>query len=636
MCGIGGVVVAPGAEVDPTWLDGMVRAMRHRGPDDEGTLLWAPEAHTRAGPHRVGLAHTRLSILDLSAAGHQPMADADGRLQLVFNGEIYNYVELRLELAALGHRFRSGTDTEVLLAAYREWGERALPRLVGMFAFAVLDSERDELFLARDFFGIKPLLYTTWTGGFAFASELGSLLELPTVSRRVDPAMLYDYLRFGLVDHDARTLVADVRRVPPGHFARVPLEAPSRPTVVEYWRPTDVRRDVSFESAAGDVRSMFLDNVRLHLRSDVPVGAALSGGIDSSAIVAAMREVAGADAVLNSFSYLADDPRLDEESWVDLVADSAGAKVHKVRLEAAELVRDLDALIVAQGEPFASTSIYAQYRVFGLAAEARVPVMLDGQGADELFAGYRGYLAGRFASLVRAGRMGSALRLAVGVARLPDSGVSVRDIAKAAWYLVPQRMRLPLRRMVSRAETVPPWMDAGWFAERNVAPATWSERSSGGFREARRAALTSTSLPALLRYEDRNSMAHSVESRVPFLTPAFVDYVVSLPDQHLIDGQGVSKAVFRRAMRGLVPDAVLDRRDKIGFAPPERAWLDDVEPWVTGVLSADRSGEVRGLRIPEVRARWAATVSGGRRLDGQVWRWINTIRWAELLDVDFD
>jgi asparagine synthase (glutamine-hydrolysing) len=319
MCGIAGIVCSPELELPRDWPAVPLRTLSHRGPDDQGWLAFTPEK-TRLGrgdmapdgATRAVLLHRRLSILDQSAAGWQPMTTADGQVHIVFNGEIYNYLELRQELAREGCTFRSQSDTEVLLQALRCWGPSALRRLVGMFALAVLDRQQRILFLARDFFGIKPLYYVQTAQTFAFASEIKVLLELPGVRRAVDPQRLYEYLLFGRTDHGGNTLLSDVRQLPAGCFLEVPLDRPAAGQPSRYWTlDLSDRLDLSFDEAARRLRELFLESVRLHLRSDVAVGAALSGGIDSSAIVAAMR-LAAPRADLHVFSYVADDPVLGE------------------------------------------------------------------------------------------------------------------------------------------------------------------------------------------------------------------------------------------------------------------------------------------------------------------------------------
>lgn len=642
MCGLAGFVSSTGLSLPAATVSRVLGQLTHRGPDDHGWLRCEGEGvETGRGLGRVlsgrcVLLHTRLSIIDLTEAGWQPISTASGRHHLIFNGEIYNYVELREELKALGHSFRSRADSEVLVAAYAEWGPSCLRRLVGMFAFAILDVARRRLFLARDFFGIKPLYYARWNGGFAFASEIRVLLSLPGVSRRANPQRLYEYLRFGLTDHGEETCFADIRQLPPAHFLELSLERSEEPQPRRYWGEAPAHApDASFDEAAAVVRDLFLDSVRLHLRSDVPVGAAFSGGVDSSANVMAMRHIAGESLDLHTFSYVARDPRLNEERWVDLVGRAAGAVVHKIKPTPEGLVQDLDALIEAQDEPFMSTSIYAQYCVFRLAREHGIKVMLDGQGADELLGGYRSYLPARIGSLVRQGRPFAATRFTRAALRLPESG-GPRLLLFAGGFLVPTGIERAARRVVRR-ELVPAWMNREWFSARGVVfQAPWGISGREVLRGQLDQTLFKTSLPMLLRYEDRNSMAFSIESRVPFLTPALVDFVRSLPEDFIIDGRATTKAVFRRAMRGLVPDAVLARRDKVGFATPEHDWLRALGPWITGVVDSEAARATPLLRHDAVVDQWNRSSHGSGNLDPRFWRWVNVIKWADVMNVSFD
>jgi asparagine synthase (glutamine-hydrolysing) len=638
MCGIAGCVVRSPDVVRRDWLSTMAASLRHRGPDDRGFLQWsagepAVGRDPDLPPGQVGLVHQRLSILDLSENGWQPMRGHDGRQHIVYNGEIYNYIELRDELRRLGHEFTSTGDTEVLLAAFSQWGEAALSRLVGMYALALVDTRSRTLTLARDPFGIKPLYYATWPGGMAFASEIKALLELPAVSRRASPRALHDYLRSGAVATDDQTFFADVREIPAGHSATLSLDSPDRVAPVRFWAPPAKRDlELSFGDAAEQLRSMFLDSIRLHLRSDVPIGTALSGGIDSSAIVAAVRAVGGDDVDIRTFSYIADDPALTEERWIDLQVDASSAKAEKVSPPVGDLVRDLDRLIKVQDEPFGSTSIYAQFRVFEMAAEAGVKVMLDGQGADEMLAGYQPYVSARVASLLRRGRPDVALRLARGASRNPG-GARVATIAgKGAMSLLPAVAARAARTRFGSGNGAELWLDSEWFAARGCRAA--EPQRDAGLSGALLRDFGRDSLPGLLRYEDRNSMAFSIESRVPFLTPRLADFVFRLPESHLLGGDATSKAVFRAAMRGLVPDRILDRRDKIGFATPEKKWLQALRPWIGDVLGQADDDSVPMLRMPAVRRELDAVLDGRAAFGWHVWRWINLIRWSELYSVD--
>ena len=639
MCGIAGYVGQVGASTEAVRRWG--ERLAHRGPDDRGIGVLGPSGFTVGrDPSAVTpeaslvLWNWRLAIIDLSAAGWQPMRSADGRLALVYNGEIYNYRELRAELEGLGCVFRSHSDTEVLLEAFRVWGVEGIPRLIGMFAFAMLDLEARKLVLARDPFGIKPLHYAAWPGGFAFASEQKALLDLDTVSRRVNPRAVYDYLRFGITDHSSETLIDGIHTCPPAHWMEVSLETARPSTPTRYWKLEASRRfSGTFDQAADELRALFLDSVRLHLRSDVPVGAALSGGVDSSAIVAAMRHLEP-DLELHAFGYVTDDPVVGEERWLDQAAGAVSATVHKTRATADDLLADLDSLLSAQDEPFGSTSIYAQYRVFRLAREAGIKVMLDGQGADELLGGYHGMVAARLASLLRQGRLVDAARFTARASRHPGRG------SLALWageFVVPPMLQAPLRALVGQ-ELVPRWLNAGWFAAHGVhgEPSKYaSSASSEVLREQVHRLLTRTNLPMLLRYEDRNSMAHSIESRVPFLTPALAEFVFALPEEFLIDRDGLTKAVFRRAMRGLVPDAILDRRDKIGFATPEHTWMVELGPRIERWLNPDTLARIPALRPDALRAEWESFQRRRPRRDFRVWRWINLIEWASRTRAEF-
>jgi asparagine synthase (glutamine-hydrolysing) len=499
-----------------------------------------------------------------------------------------------------------------------------------MFAFAILDRQARRLRLVRDFFGIKPLYYAFWQEGLAFASEIKPLLELPGITRRVNPQRLYDYLYSGITDHGAETMFDEIKQLPPAHYIDMPLDDPKAARPVRYWDVDLTAESVlSFDDAAEKLRGLFLDSVRLHLRSDVPLGAALSGGIDSSSIVMGMRHL-DRDVNIHTFSYIADDPSISEERWIDLVGTAAKAHVHKVRFNSEELAADLDHLIGVQGEPFISTSMYAQCRVFRKAREAGIKVMLDGQGADELLGGYPAYRLPRIVSLLRQKQWSEAWRLA-GACSTPtaDRHLLTRAIARTAPAIMQACVRRALRR-----DAMPSWLNTEWFKERGLGQRCLNHSNGKQLLKVELyRTLTETSLPQLLHYEDRNSMAFSIESRVPFLTPALAKFLFALPEDYIIAADGTSKSVFRQAMRGIVLDAVLDRRDKLGFPTPERNWLMSMAPWVESVLTCDAATQVHALNMDALRLEWRAIVQGARVLDSQVWRWINLILWVEKFAV---
>jgi asparagine synthase (glutamine-hydrolysing) len=578
------------------------------------------------------LGHTRLSIIDLSTGGHQPIRSHDGRYVLVFNGEIYNYRELRQDLRLLGYSFSTESDTEVLLAAWQEWGEAGLRRLTGMFAFAVVDRTTGTLTLVRDPFGIKPLYYHMDSDVICFASEIPALCALLPHQPAPNLATAYAYLAFGAYDNGGRTFFEGVQQLPPAHCLRIDLRSPHKSKAVRWWWPGIAEQPrVPLKDAAARLRSLFIDGVRLHLRSDVPVGAALSGGIDSSAIVCAMR-LAEPDMPLHTFTFVAPGSPVDEERWADLVSTHVGAIVHKVEVNPSELARDLDAMIRAQGEPFGSTSIYAQYRVYQAAREAGIIVTLDGQGADELLAGYDGYPSGAMASLLERKRFGAALGLLGRWSQWPGRNLNgalraLASGARTAW--LPEAGRsigMTWRRQ-------PAWLHAGRSRDLgiDVPPARGPRSSDAQHRrlvEQLRAALTGNGLAALLRHGDRNSMRWSIESRVPFLTTEIAEFCLSLPEEYLLSRYGETKCVFRAAMRGIVPDAILDRRDKIGFRTPEDTWLRAQGPLLTEWIAA--ADHVPILDPLACRTAIIGALAGTTPFTPGLWRLINYCRWIQL------
>jgi asparagine synthase (glutamine-hydrolysing) len=577
------------------------------------------------------LMHRRLSILDTSAQGWQPMSSPDGRYHVVYNGEIYNYKELREELKDLGYRFISESDTEVLLAAYAEWGTKALVQFVGMFAFALLDTQRRTVLLARDFFGVKPLYYSFHDGLLCFGSEI-KVFRAFGLSRPLGNAeRLLFYLRYGITDFGSQTLLSHVQQLPAAHYLEVSLDGCRLDIPQCYWRlESPAHLDISFDEAAWRLRELFLRSIELHLRSDVPLGAALSGGIDSSSIVTAIRHM-DSKADIHAFSFIADDAAISEERWIDLVGREARVHVHKVRATAEELAADLHRMMDFHDEPFGSTSAYAQYRVFRAAGQAGIKVMLDGQGADELLGGYRVYLGARLASLIRQRSWTEAVRFLRSLSYLDGFG-KYQGLAFCADYLLPPTFQSAIRRLTGK-DALPSWLNRRWFAERGIGPQFLNYTDAQHvLKESLSRSLRET-LPGLLRYEDRNSMAFSVESRVPFLTPELVSFIHSLPERYIIASDGTSKAVFRRAMRGIVPDEILKRRDKLGFAVPERHWLGVLDGWVRSALHSDAAREMPFLNLGVAQREWDLVRSGRRAFDFRIWRWVNLIRWTEELGV---
>jgi asparagine synthase (glutamine-hydrolysing) len=664
MCGIAGIIRFQTGAVSLTRIEQMTNSIRHRGPDDEGLVFFdtrkkinwqyggkdTPEGIYTANfsymPKQVysgqnhneasmAFGHRRLAVIDLSAKGHQPMCTPDKRYWIVYNGEIYNYLELREELVRHGYSFHSNSDTEVLLNGYARWGLHILNRLIGMFAFVIYDQEERRLFFARDFFGIKPLYYTMWAGGIAFASEIKALLTLPQVSRKVNPQKVYDYLRFGITDHGEKTMFDAILQLPAAHFIECSLEFQESLKPVRYWDvDLNKKSDISFPDAAEKVKDIFWKNIELHMRSDVPIGVALSGGIDSSAIVMTMHRLAGKSLNLNSFSYIADDHQICEEKWIDLVGKATCISVHKVCPSHEDLMSDLEDLISVQDEPFASTSIYAQYRVMRLARENGIKVILDGQGADELLGGYPGLWGARLASLIRKMQCFKAIRFFYKIVQNEDAHWLI-PLLRAGNYYLPSFFRPLAFKIIGRSLT-PDWLSEQWFKNNGVVFNTKRVSFSKDIlREELYRSLMNEGLISILRHEDRNAMAFSIESRVPFLTPELVSFVLSLPENYIVNSNGTSKLLFREAMRGNVPDVILNRKDKIGFTTPEQIWLKASYYYVESVVNSNTAKTIPVLNSLACSKVCRKLINDQVGSDYTPWRLINFISWVKQFSAEF-
>jgi asparagine synthase (glutamine-hydrolysing) len=581
----------------------------------------------------VLLGHRRLSILDLSKKGHQPMGTADNRFWIVFNGEIYNYIELRRDLEAAGCGFESRTDTEVLLVAFQHWGMSALRRLIGMYAFAIYDTLKRELLLARDVLGIKPLYYAFFKDGLAFASEIKALLELPGVLRRPQAEQLYQYLRFGLTDGSRDTIYEGIYELPPAHYVLFRTEQLSSIQPTQYWKiDLEHRSGLSEQEASKMVKQLLEHSVRIHLRSDVPVGSCLSGGLDSTAIVMMMTQFLSKNQDLHSFSFIANNEALSEERFVSIAQKAAHTISHEVRPDARDFADDMQDLMATQELPFAGPSIYAQYRVFRAAKEQGIKVMLDGQGSDEIFAGYYNYIGARISGLIAGGQLWRAIGVLKGAPQnMRDH--NLRMLLVAGGRLLPEQLVAPLRHLAGEP-LWPKWLSKKWFQERSVVARERPHgRGQSALHEELLISLGRGSLTQLLRYEDRNSMRFSIESRVPFCIPEMPQLAYSLPDEYLVSDQGVTKAILKSAMRGIVPEAII-QREKVGFGTPDREWLSAILPDIERVLRDALSTNIPFFNGP--REEIVAAIRSEGRWPTHVWRIFNAIVWLRHFDMEVD
>lgn len=606
MCGIAGIYDFEGREPDRRLLAAMADAIRHRGPDDEGF-------YTAPG---IGLAHRRLSILDLSPAGHQPMADPAGRYWLIFNGEIYNYLELRAELQTLGYVFRSGSDTEVLLAAYEQWGTDCLKRFNGMWAFALWDTVHQRLFCARDRLGVKPLYYAQTSGQLIFGSEIKALLAVPGLERRVNPDVSQRFLQYALLDVDEQTFFEGVSQLPAAHYL---LLDPQGLKLKRYWDvPDEPARSYSGSKASLRFKALFSDSVRLRLRSDVPIGTCLSGGLDSSAIVctaARLIQEAPSQYHQQTFSSCFDDARFDERPFIDDVIAWTGAQSNRVFPNPGRLLEELPALVVSQDEPFGSLSVFAQRCVMASAREAGVTVMLDGQGADELLAGY--LFDSAYWNELRQQRNYATLFSELG-ASLAGQGLRATG-RRAVKSLLPDGLEPWVQRSEGRGlltREISPWQD--------------HKRFSGKLKNTLYNHLTMR-LQQLLRYEDRNSMAYGIEARLPFLDYRLVEFAFALPGSELIH-RTWSKWVMRQALAGILPETIRWRKDKMGFVTPQSVWLRrELAPFLRELFASTDFQQRPYWDGPAVARRYEGVLSG--REDpaflGLAWRLASFELWLQ-------
>lgn len=655
MCGIAGLIFNELQPDGAAWLTAMTQTMFHRGPDDGGAVVFGlggrPTVERRLGrpkapvqwdylPMQVGLGARRLAILDTSDAAHQPMCGGDGQAWLVFNGAIYNYRELRAELSAAGMAFRSEGDTEVLLAAYRHWGMEAFGRLEGMWACAIYEPAAGRVVLCRDRFGIKPLHVAKLEKGIAFASEIKAICSLPGFRRETEASLLRDFLARGLVDHTDRTLFERVWSVPPGCWIRFELrggQGGMTGSIGRYWaapREVEDGGEGAFDAAAA-IREALRASVSAHLVSDVPVGSCLSGGLDSSAIVAMVHEAADAPHwSRHTFTACLPGEALDERRYAEsVVAACAGVEGHYVTPTAEALLGDMMSFVWHQEQPFGSPSIYMQWRVMRAAHEAGVKVLLDGQGADELLCGYEGCIPPMLASMLRRGHFGAACR-------------EWRGAVREGWYrrgslaghlmahLLPDATRDRLRLARARGECdwlsrelfdVSPGPDIRSGLSLASADAPDGVDPGGGFVSRM---VFSESLPALLRFEDRSSMAFSVEARVPYLDRAVFDVAMRTPVEMKLK-EGRLKAILREAVGELLPEEVRNRRDKIGFAAPTAAWMRGaLRAWWEEALNSQKLRD-RGCFAPKGVARLASRFNGGDDSAAPaIWRVAVVETWA--------
>ena len=606
MCGISGIF---GPNVKESLIEAMVSIQRHRGPDDSGMYL-SPE-------ETIGLGHNRLSIIDLTSAGHQPMCNHDGTLWIVFNGEIYNYLELGKELSR--YPFKSRTDTEVLLAAYEKWGDRCVDKFIGMFAFAIWDSRQHVLFCARDRLGIKPFHYTWCGNSFYFASEIKAILAAG-VHAEPDWQTWGTYLAHGYYDHDARTFFRGINSLAPGHILKV---EDGRIHEKCYWDLPVIASDslsISDDEAADRLFELLKESVRLRLRSDVPVGVNLSGGLDSASLMVAVDELLRDHGRVETFTASFSEPAYDESDFASAVPRQTEWIRHIQRLDPDTAWQLTDSMLWHQEAPYGGIATIAYHYLHELTKESGVTVLLEGQGVDELLAGYAYFRPHHHLDLLKNGEFQTLRNNLKTLPTGPTAGLlALRNLMTGqdsqlyqdgTWHLYPDAIQPEI--ISQTPETI-------------RFPRPFSDHLSNAlYRDLR-----FTKLPRVLRMNDRLSMAFSLELREPYLDHRLVEFVFRLPGHQKIN-EGKSKFLLRHAMRDNLPDHIR-LAEKRSVVTPQREWLRSIlRPQVEDLIHSQsfRQRGIFDVRKAEDAYRRFCRGEGDNAFF--IWQWINTEQWFRM------
>jgi len=568
MCGITGYVSASSHPATEQTLARMEAVQIHRGPDAQSVIVETVMGWT------VGFGHQRLAVIDLTDAGTQPMSSASGRFLLVFNGEIYNYLELAESLSVT---LRTNTDTEVLLEHIEQYGLiETLYKCNGMWAFALLDRETGEIHLCRDRLGIKPLYYRIEGSTLYFSSEVKGILEGSQARFALDSQSIFNYVNHSVQDASEATFFQGIQSVPSAHMGSIDLaDAQLGIELKQYWAtPTSPKGEQSFSQSVLKLRNDFIDAVKLRMRSDVPLGVTLSGGIDSSSIAAVMNANMSPGQPLGVLSAVSSEPRFDESTYINAMAQAIDYPVSKVELDfdPVESMPTMREATWHNDAPLGTFSNLAYLFLMRRAKQMGLTVVLSGQGADELLCGYKKYLGFHLQSLLRSRQYGSALKLFLQFARNGTVLAQV-NFREAKRYLpwTGSRRKKPLHGQALN-DCQP--LSLGLLTGQTV-----SERQLSDTQQY--------SVPYLLHYEDRMSMACSVEVRLPFLDYRLVEQLIPMPTAYKLS-QGWTKFVLREAMKGLIPDVIAWRKDKLGFINPEEKWLhDEMKPTLDKLFSGD-------------------------------------------------
>jgi len=604
MCGICGVFHTEKTQIKPDKIKIMLSLMKHRGPDDEGIFI----------DQNVGLGFVRLSIIDLSSNGHQPKSDSTKRYTIIHNGEIFNYLELRAILLSKGYVFTSETDTEVILYSYIEWGSACLNRFNGMWAFAIFDANNKSLFLARDRFGIKPLYYQFKQKQLIFASEIPPLLSVTQETVRPEHQAIFEYLVYGRTDRTDDTFYTGITKLAPGHFMTIQDDS----LKIERWYSLFDQLKSPFKTAE-EFKETLHSSIALRLRSDVPIGVCLSGGLDSSSITSMLlKDFNMKDLQTFSAVYGPNDTG-DESSYIREY-ENASTQMHFTTPNALSLFNDMPEFITVHGEPVPSSAAYAQYKVMEL-AKGHIIVTLDGQGADEQLAGYHQYFGFFFKGLLNSFQLGTLAKEIYSYIRTHRSLYGIRLFL---YYLLPAMLHTT--GTPNGKEYLNPSFSEICSQDRSQIDCLYYSKN---LHEALLSNFEKK-LAILLKWEDRNSMAFSLESRLPFLDYRLVERTLSLPDNNLIHN-GTTKTILREAMKGILPERIRTRQDKIGFGTPQDNWFrhPSFQVYIRDVLTSNRFIQRQIIDSKQALALYEQHLTHKINIADDIWRWLNLDLWFQ-------
>lgn len=661
MCGIAGII-SKDKDISPDEIVRMCDIIKHRGPDDEGyvcigeditplsgeettdevyvsSLEYCPKTKVKDNPNikgRIFLGHRRLSIIDVSVGGHQPMSCENGQYWIVMNGEIYNYLEIKKELVMKGYVFLSDSDTEVALKAYIEWGEDCQQRMKGMWALVIYDRRKQSLFMSRDRFGIKPLYYyINAEGSFYFASEIKQFTVTKGWKAELNYQRAADYLIFSVTDHTEETLFDGVYQIRPGcsfyySINDAPLIYKKPVTQRQWYQPLHGTTTLSFEEAADKFRDLFKQSIEQHLQSDVPVGTALSGGLDSSSVVCQVERVFEEHDVVQiqkTFSSCAEDENFSERKWMDIVVKNTKVEPFFIYPAGKDVFTLTDKVLWHLDEPYVSQSAFLGYHVFAKASQEGIKVLLNGQGADEYLSGYTAYNSFRKFLLFKK----LDFKQLKDEYKIKNLGSLFQHLRSINRFYLPSFILKESFKFSQGYRRLEKLIDLKKFKGKIVHPYVNIPFSPKVFNIAF-SLLQYHPLPAFLRWEDRNSMAHAVEARVPFLDHEMVEFVTSLPVEYL-DSKEENKKLLREAMRGLLPEEILNRKDKKGFMTPEERWvkIDFAEEFREEVVWAIQNSN--GIVGPLLLDYFDAMVEDKVPFDLFYWRVILFSKWLRLFNV---